>query len=45
MNNKKNSAAVTNAISVVKKLFTGSFVILLVGVCAFISLLVLMSLV
>lgn len=41
----KNTTATDNAISVIKKLFTGSFVILLVGVCAFMSLLFLMRLI
>lgn len=34
-----------NAISVIKKLFTGSFVIMFVGICAFVSLLLLMRLI
>lgn len=35
----------SNTMSVIKKLFTGSFVILFVGICAFISLLSLMRLI
>lgn len=34
-----------NAMSVIKKLLTGSFVIMFVGICAFVSLLLLMRLI
>lgn len=37
------TVARANAISVIKKLFVGSFVILFVGVCAFATLLFLMK--
>lgn len=39
---KKNTTAADNAVSVIKKLLTGSFVILFVGICAYMSLLLLM---
>lgn len=39
---KTDSVLHGNAKSVIKKLLTGSFVILFVGICAFVSLLLLM---
>ena len=41
----KRRAFAYNTISVIKKFFAGSFIILLVGICAFVSLLLLMKLV
>lgn len=48
MNNidrKSVSFSDSNAMSVIKKLLTGSFVIMFVGICAFVSLLLLMRLI
>lgn len=42
---KKESVLRDSAISVIKKLLTGSFIILFVGICAFVSLLLLMKLI
>lgn len=45
MDKKSDSGLRGNAMSVIKKLFTGSFVIMFVGICAFMSLLLLMRLI
>ena len=43
--NKLESVLRSNAMSVIKKLLTGAFVIMFVGICVFVSLLLLIGLI